>query len=97
MKILITEHYEAIKARGLIHTGTNIHDFISKLEEEYYEFRSEYAQMNLEEITTPSKEMIQESVDLVMVILDMFQHYDIDFKAELSENIKLQQGRTNKR
>jgi acyl carrier protein len=93
MKPLLTEHYEAIKARGLIHPGTSIHDFISKLEEEYYEFRSEYAQMNLEDITTPSKEMIQESVDLVMVIMDMFQHYGIDFKEELSENIKRQQSR----
>ena len=87
------DHYEAIRARGLISHNTNIHDFIDKLEEEYHEVRSEYAQMNLDEITIPTSEMIQESIDLAMVIIDMFQHYGIDFEKELKENISIQKNR----
>lgn len=87
------DHYEAIRARGLISYDTNIHDFMDKLNEEYYEVRSEYAQMNLEENTIPTSEMIQESIDLVMVVVNMFQHYGIDFKKELNKNISIQENR----
>lgn len=90
-------HYAAIRERGLINPDTTIHDFMEKLEEEYIELRNEYAEMNWQNIDEPTKQFIQEATDLVMVILNMFEHYNIDFEKELVANLLIQESRPKRK
>jgi phosphoribosyl-ATP pyrophosphohydrolase len=90
-------HYKAIWERGLIHPGTTVHEFMEKLEEEYHEVRNEYAEMNWQNIDEPTKQFIQEATDLVMVVLNMFEHYNIDFEKELVANLLVQESRPKRK
>ena len=93
----IKAHYSAIWERGLIHPGTTVHEFMEKLEEEYHEVRNEYAEMNWQNVDRPTKQFIQEATDLVMVVLNMFEHYDIDFEKQLISNLLVQENRPKKK
>jgi len=97
VKEKIAAHYRAIWERGLIHPGTTVHEFMEKLEEEYHELRNEYAEMNWQNVDEPTKQFIQEATDLVMVILNMFEHYNIDFEKELIENLLVQENSPKKK
>ena len=97
VKEKIAAHYRAIWERGLIHPGTTVHEFMEKLEEEYHELRNEYAEMNWQNVDEPTKQFIQEATDLVMVILNMFEHYNIDFEKELIENLLVQESGPKKK
>lgn len=92
MKTLLLNHYKLIKKRGLIHPGTNVDDFMDKIKEEYYELWNAYAE-DVDSVTIPSDDFMHEATDLVMVILNMMQHYNIDFQDQLKKNIKIQEGR----
>lgn len=87
MKTLLIQHYEAIKNRGLISPETTLDQFIAKLEEEYSEVISQYAD-DCNEHKLPSSDLVYEMTDLVMVVLNCFQHYGIDIKEQLRINIK---------
>ena len=92
MKKLIKRHYQAIVNRGLITQKTDLIDFIKKIIEEYHE--------SLESIPYPPKlndKAIQEFIDLIMVITNMFQFFDIDIKKEILKNIEVQEKRANEK
>lgn len=92
MKTDLLNHYKLIKLRGLISPDTPMTAFMDKLNEEYEELWNAYAD-DIRDNTCPSNAFIQEGVDLVMVVLNMFQHYGIDFEEELKKNIKTQESR----
>lgn len=92
MKTLLLNHYKLIKRRGLITPETPLSAFMDKMDEEYGEFWNAYAD-DIKADQDPSSEFIQEGVDLVMVILNLFQHYGVDFEEELKKNIHVQEGR----
>lgn len=87
------DHYEAIKKRGLITPESTVHDFMDKLEEEFYELRNEYAELCLKDRNIPTTEMVSESVDLIMVLINMFQHFGYDFMQELKSTTLKNQKR----
>ena len=92
MRQLIKNHYVLTKKRGLITPEPPLSAFIDKMEEEYREVVNCYADDLMAE-QSPSGEFIQECTDLVMVVLNMFQHLGIDFEDELKANIKVQESR----
>ena len=92
MKDLLLKHYELIKKRGLITPETTADQFLLKMEEEWLEVLSAYAD-DLTAGCSPSSDYIHECTDLVMTIMNMFQHYGIDFKDELIKNIAIQKNR----
>lgn len=92
MKTLLLQHYIAIKKRGLISVETTLDQFLMKLEEEYIEVGNAYADDCLER-KLPSSDLVYEMTDLVMVVLNCFQHYGIDIEEQLRINIKRQEQR----
>ena len=89
MKQQLLEHYQAIKAHGLIHPGTKVDSFIDNLDLQYTELCHSYAD-DVRDGKSPSSEFIQECTGLLLTITDLFQHYNIDLKQEILDNIKLQ-------
>jgi len=67
-------------------------DFMIKLEEEFNEVNEAWI-TDIWARSEPSAEFFQECTDLVMVVMNMMQHYNVDFQEELSKNIKVQEGR----
>jgi len=92
MKHLIKGHYKLIKARGLIVPETTLDQFMNKMEEEYYEVMNAYAD-DMVDRKTPSPDLIYEMTDLVMVVMNCFQHYGVDFKEQLLKNVAVQKQR----
>ena len=92
MKNLLKLHYIAIKKRGLISSKTFFYQFMEKLEEEYIEVGKAYTNDRVEG-KLPSNDLIYEMTDLVMVVLNCFQHYDIDFEEQLRINLNKQESR----
>ncbi len=92
MKNLIHLHFLAIKNRGLISPETTLDQFLMKLEEEYTEVQNAYADDCVNQ-KLPSSDLIYEMTDLVMVVLNCFQHYGVDFEEQLRINIKRQEQR----
>lgn len=92
MKDLLLRHYIAVKQRGLISYNTSLDQFMEKLDEEYTELLNEYADY-FDEQRSPDGDFIQESIDVVMVILNMLQHYDVDVAGEIRANVRHQESR----
>ena len=92
MKNLLRLHYIAIKKRGLISAETTLDQFLMKLEEEYIEVQNAYAD-DCNEHRIPSSDLIYEMTDMIMVALNCFQHYGIDFEKQLRINLKRQEQR----
>lgn len=92
MKLLFLNHYKLIQKRGFIHPDTRLDAFMLKLDEEYIEVTNAYADDCIEH-KLPSNELVQEMTDLVMVVMNCFQHFGIDFEDELKKNIRIQEGR----
>ena len=92
MKNLLHNHYALIKKRGLITDKTTLGEFMKKMSEEYHEAYESWADDCFWAIV-PSDSFIYECTDLVMVVMNMFQHYGIDFEDELKKNIKKQESR----
>jgi len=88
MEKLRKRHYNACIKRGVITPDTTIYDFLKKIVEEYHEV--------IESVTYPpslSDETKQECIDLVMVIFNMLNHYNIDIRSEIIKNIETQENR----
>ena len=92
MKHLILQHYTAIKNRGLITPITTFDQFMEKLHEEYMEVNNAYADC-VANNQCPSDELIYELTDLVMVVANCFQHYNIDLAKQIAKNCKVQEDR----
>lgn len=100
MKNLFKRHYNAIVNRGLITPETELIDFQIKITEEHGELKSIMAidrnkQFKNNEIYKLTDSSIQESIDLIMVNINMLYHYGVDIEKELLRNVELQEKRAN--
>lgn len=93
MKNLLHNHYLLTQKRGLITPETTFDQFVAKIDEEYLELCNEYSDIARDGFSVPSQSFINECTDLVMVVMNMFQHYDVDFEDQLKANIKVQESR----
>lgn len=93
MKDLIKRHQAAQWERGTITPTTTIHDFMAKIEEEFYETQNEYADLYARGFVVPGEKLKQECVDLVMVTVNMLTFFGVDFLDELRKNTKYQEDR----
>ena len=95
MKKLFKRHYQSIVNRGLItENKTTIVDFKNKIREEFYELSDSITiDMYLNEVFTDNSK--QESIDLVMTVLNMLEYMGVDIEKELIKNIELQEKRAN--
>lgn len=84
---LIKRHHVATWERGMIRPETSLHDFMDKIEEEFYEAKNAYKDFAL------SDELIHESVDLVATIINMLKFYNYDFIQEYRKNVEYQESR----
>lgn len=102
MKDLFKRHYKSIVKRGLITPKTKIIDFLNKIREEFGELEFEIIHSdannlecnNLYDITFDGN-VVQESIDLVMTVVNMLQHFNVDIESELLKNVELQEKRVN--
>ena len=90
MKKLFKRHYNACVKRGVITPNTSLIDFSNKIIEEFSEFIYE-----LDMLPVNIEDMKQEAIDVIMVIINMLQHFDIDVKTELLKNVIVQEKRGN--
>ena len=86
MEEFLNEHYELIKARGLIRYETSTIDFFNKLTEEFYELKNEIYGNN-------SDKFVQETIDVICVCYHMLKHSGVNLKKELQKNIEKQKSR----
>jgi len=83
MRYLIKRNYKSIVKRGLINDKTRFKHFISKLYEEVNELHHNKSAQNLRE----------ELADVILVALNMAEHYKIDIEKELINKIKINEKR----
>jgi len=85
------QHYNSIVKRGLINDKTSKQDFRKQIIEEFQELIKELY-YNIDNDKLNAKE-IQESVDLVQTIKNMFIYFDVDYNTALEVNINHQLSR----
>ena len=83
MKKLIKRNYKSIVKRGLINHSTTLEDFINKLKEECNELEHHESPDNFRE----------ELADVILVCLNIAEHYKIDIEKELINKIKINENR----
>jgi NTP pyrophosphatase (non-canonical NTP hydrolase) len=83
MRYLIKRNYKSIVQRGLINHATTLEDFIDKLKEEVTE---------LEYYNSPEN-FNEELADVILVCLNIAEHYNIDIEKELLNKIKINENR----
>lgn len=83
MRELIKRNYKSIVQRGLINHSTTLEDFVDKLKEEVNEFEHHDSPKNFNE----------ELADVILVCLNMAEHYNIDIEKELLNKIKINEKR----
>jgi len=83
MKYLIKRNYQSIVKRGFIDENTRFEDFMVKLYEEVNELHHNISDENLRE----------ELADVILVALNMAEHYNIDIEKELINKIKINENR----
>jgi len=83
MKYLIKRNYKSIVKRGLIDENTRFEQFISKLYEEVNELHHNVSDANLRE----------ELADVILVCLNIAEHYQIDIEKEMINKIKINENR----
>jgi NTP pyrophosphatase (non-canonical NTP hydrolase) len=88
---LIKRHYQAIVNRGLITDKTTVFEFSAKIQEEASELSVELLKFS----KFKPNNYKQESIDLVMTVFNMLQHYGVDIKKELLKNIEIQEKRAD--
>lgn len=92
MKELFEKHYSLICERGLISHYTTVDQFVAKIAEELSEVIECYSD-DIRTGSVPSSEFIQESIDLMMVIVNMIQHLELNLENEISLNVNKQKKR----
>lgn len=80
---LIRRNYKSIVQRGLINHSTTLEDFVDKLKEEVNEFEHHNSPENLNE----------ELADVILVCLNIAEHYQIDIEKELINKIEINENR----
>jgi len=83
MDNIIKRNYKSIVQRGLINHSTTLHDFVDKLKEEVNEFEHHDSPKNFNE----------ELADVILVCLNIAEHYQIDIEKELINKIEINENR----
>lgn len=84
LKEIINRNYAATVRRGYITPETTIGDFLSKIMEEFEELQDEvdlYYYMSEDQKKLASKEM----ADIILVVLAMSKHHNIDIENAIIE------------
>jgi len=87
MKELIEANYKSIVDRGFITPTTTLFEFLDKLDEEVRELN--------QEALTPKQysNLPEELADVIMVCLNMANHFNIDIQEEIKNKIKINKQR----
>ena len=87
MKELIEANYKSIVDRGLITPTTTLFEFLDKLDEEVRELNQEAL------ISKEWSNLPEELADVIMVCLNMANHFNIDIEQEIKNKIKINKQR----
>jgi len=82
MKEIIRTNYDSTVKRGLITPSTTLFQFIDKLYEEVSEFEESLEFRDMDNFK-------EELADIVLVCLNIAEHYKIDIESELKNKIKI--------
>jgi len=87
MKELIEANYKSIVDRGFITPTTTLFEFLDKLDEEVRELN--------QEALTPKEysNLPEELADVIMVCLNMANHFNIDIEEEIKNKIEINKQR----
>ena len=91
MKPLLKNHYIIMKQRGLIHAETTIDQFIENLNVQYSEVLNCYAD-DINSHRTPSDDLVQEITELMLIITDLAQHYNLDLTEQIGKSNRRQEN-----
>ena len=89
LKEIIERNYKATIKRGLIGVYTSPTEFEDKLKEEVCEFEKSFLYDKGELLNVDESEM----ADIIIVILNMAKHYDIDIQKALEEKTLFNENR----
>ena len=87
MKDLIEANYKSIVDRGFITPTTTLFEFLDKLDEEVRELNQEAL------ISKEWSNLPEELADVIMVCLNMANHFNIDIQEEIKNKIKINKQR----
>ncbi len=87
MKDLIEANYKSIVDRGIITPTTTLFEFLDKIDEEVYELNDEAMKPK------QYSNLPEELADVIMVCLNMANHYNIDIEQEIKNKIEINKQR----
>jgi NTP pyrophosphatase (non-canonical NTP hydrolase) len=87
MKELIEANYKSIVDRGYITPTTTLFEFLDKIDEEVYELNDEAMKPK------QYSNLPEELADVIMVCLNMANHYNIDIEQEIKNKIEINKQR----
>ena len=87
MKELIEANYKSIVDRGFITPTTTLFEFLDKIDEEVYELNDEALKPR------DKSNLPEELADVIMVCLNMANHYNIDIEQEIKNKIEVNKQR----
>jgi len=87
MKELIEANYKSIVDRGYITPTTTLFEFLDKIDEEVEELNKEALKPK------QYSNLPEELADVIMVCLNMANHYNIDIEQEIKNKIEINKQR----
>ena len=87
MKEIIEANYKSIVDRGYITPTTTLFEFLDKIDEEVYELNDEALKPR------DKSNLPEELADVIMVCLNMANHYNIDIEQEIKNKIEVNKQR----
>ncbi len=87
MKELIESNYKSIVDRGFITPTTTLFEFLDKIDEEVEELNKEALKPK------QYSNLPEELADVIMVCLNMANHYNIDIEQEIKNKIEINKQR----
>ncbi len=87
MKEIIEANYKSIVDRGFITPTTTLFEFLDKIDEEVYELNDEAMKPK------QYSNLPEELADVIMVCLNMANHYNIDIEQEIKNKIEINKQR----
>ena len=87
MKEIIEANYKSIVDRGYITPTTTLFEFLDKIDEEVYELNDEALKPR------DKSNLPEELADVIMVCLNMANHYNIDIEEEIKNKIEINKQR----
>ena len=87
MKEIIEANYKSIVDRGFITPTTTLFDFLDKIDEEVEELNKEALKPK------QYSNLPEELADVIMVCLNMANHYNIDIEEEIKNKIEINKQR----